>query len=122
MQNQGMHSDYIPIPYELIGKINMSMTSTIILIYTSDLTASFIASLMHGVTSDLILMTSSLSQSSSYRENVNFIRKTLSKAQVSCSSLICSLWYIDQHFQQPRSDWHPRDLFIASVVAADKYL
>jgi hypothetical protein len=86
------------------------------------LTASFIASLMNGVTSDLILMTSSLSQSTCYRENVNFIRKTLSKAQISCSSLICSLWYIDQYFQQPHSNWGPRDLFIASIVAADKYL
>lgn len=79
---------------------------------------------MNGVTNDLILMTSSLKENNAYRENVNFIRKTLSKAQVSCSSLICSLWYIDQYFQQPskRLRWHPRDLFVASIVVADKYM
>lgn len=69
-------------------------------------------------------MTTTLAQSQSYRENVNFIRRTLSKAQISCSSLICSLWYIDQYFQQPHKKikWHPKDLFLASIVVADKYM
>ncbi|KAI8992274.1 hypothetical protein BDB01DRAFT_777817 [Pilobolus umbonatus] len=60
-----------------------------------------------------------------FRETANFIRKTLCKAQLSCSSLICSLWYIDQYFHQPhemRTQWHPRELFLASIVVADKYL
>lgn len=79
---------------------------------------------MKGVTNDLIFMTSSLTETRNYRDNVNFIRKTLSKAQVGCSSLICSLWYIDHYFQQPskRLHWHPRDLFVASIIVADKYL
>lgn len=90
-----------------------------------DLTASFIASLISG--SDFILVTPPLGDSLQvFRENVNFIRKTLSKAQISCSSLICSLWYIDQYFHQPdiikKGCWNPRDLFIASIVVADKYL
>ncbi|KAL7313871.1 hypothetical protein PS15m_007555 [Mucor circinelloides] len=107
IQSQGMHGNYIPIPYDMI-----------------DLAASFIASVMNGVTSDLLFMTTTLAQSQSYRENVNFIRKTLSKAQISCSSLICSLWYIDQYFQQPHKKikWHPKDLFLASIVVADKYM
>ncbi|KAI9340984.1 hypothetical protein BD770DRAFT_431291 [Pilaira anomala] len=108
VQRQGMHGNYIPIPFELI-----------------DLTASFIASLISG--SDFILITPPLGNSLQlFRENVNFIRRTLSKAQISCSSLICSLWYIDQYFHQPdlikKSIWNPRDLFIASIVVADKYL
>ncbi|KAI7894100.1 uncharacterized protein EV154DRAFT_600230 [Mucor mucedo] len=108
VQRQGMHGQYIPIPFELI-----------------DLTASFIASLISG--SDFILVTPPLGDSlQAFRENVNFIKKTLSKAQISCSSLICSLWYIDQYFQHTtdiiKHAWNPRDLFIASIVVADKYL
>ncbi|GAA5806815.1 hypothetical protein MFLAVUS_000163 [Mucor flavus] len=107
VQRQGMHGHYTPIPFELI-----------------DLTASFIASLISG--SDFILVTPPLGDSLQlFRENVNFIRRTLSKAQISCSSLICSLWYIDQYFHQPeviKNLWNPRDLFIASIVVADKYL
>lgn len=61
-----------------------------------------------------------------FRENANFIRKTLSHAQVSCSSLLLSLWYIDQIFQQScphhQPDWSTRDLFIAGIVVADKFL
>lgn len=92
-----------------------------------DLTASFIASLISG--NDFILVTPPLGDSLQlFRENVNFIRKTLSKAQISCSSLICSLWYIDQYFHnndtnnKKKKNWNPRDLFIASIVVADKYL
>ncbi|KAI8982354.1 hypothetical protein BDF20DRAFT_912527 [Mycotypha africana] len=98
---------YTPIPYELI-----------------DSAASFIASLMHGISSDLILMTTNLIETRSYRENVNFIRKTLTKAQVSCPSLICSLWYIDQFYRKPwfRTQWNLKDLFLASIVVADKYI
>ncbi|KAI8332011.1 hypothetical protein BD560DRAFT_415484 [Blakeslea trispora] len=81
---------------------------------------------MSTVTTDIVLITSSLADITNYRKNVNFIRKTLSKAQVSCSSLICSLWYIDQFFQQERpmhgQSWDPRDLFLASIVVADKYI
>ncbi|OBZ91335.1 Cyclin-U4-1 [Choanephora cucurbitarum] len=109
VQSEGIHGNYKPIPYELI-----------------DLTASFIASWMSTVTTDLVLITSSIVDMADYRKNVNFIRKTLSKAQVSCSSLICSLWYIDQFFQQEKSmhapSWDPRDLFLASIVVADKYI
>ncbi|KAI7907201.1 uncharacterized protein BX663DRAFT_495169 [Cokeromyces recurvatus] len=111
VQSQGMRGNHLPIPFELI-----------------DFTASFIASVMHGVTSELILMTSSLTESQSYRENINFIRRTLSKAQISCSSLICSLWYIDQYFFLQQEDlttinkWNPRDLFLASIIVADKYI
>ncbi|KAI8075473.1 uncharacterized protein B0P05DRAFT_547638 [Gilbertella persicaria] len=107
VQSEGMHGNYIPIPYELI-----------------DLTASFIASWMNGVTNDLVLITLNLADMSNYRRNVNFIRKTLSKAQISCSSLICCLWYIDQFFQQkkPAHAWNSRDLFIASIVIADKFV
>ncbi|KAI8644594.1 hypothetical protein BD408DRAFT_441589 [Parasitella parasitica] len=107
IQSQGLHGNYLPIPYDMI-----------------DLAASFIASVMTGATSDLLFMTTTLAQSQRYRENVNFIRKTLSKAQISCSSLICSLWYIDQCFQQPtkKMQWHPKDLFLASIVVADKYM
>ncbi|KAJ8661631.1 hypothetical protein O0I10_002438 [Lichtheimia ornata] len=61
-----------------------------------------------------------------FRENANFIRKTLAHAQVSCSSLLLSLWYIDQIFQQScphhQPDWSTRDLFIAGIVVADKFL
>lgn len=79
-----------------------------------DLTAAFIASLMrHGGIHG-------------FRENANFIRKTLAHAQVSCSSLLLSLWYIDQIFQQScphhQPDWSTRDLFIAGIVVADKFL
>ncbi|CEP07260.1 hypothetical protein [Parasitella parasitica] len=107
IQSQGLHGKYLPIPYDMI-----------------DLAASFIASVMNGVTNDLLFMTTTLAQSQNYRENVNFIRKTLSKAQISCSSLICSLWYIDQYFQQPikKMKWRTKDLFLASIVVADKYM
>ncbi|KAI9469847.1 MAG: hypothetical protein EXX96DRAFT_382827 [Benjaminiella poitrasii] len=116
-QSQGIYGDCLPIPFELI-----------------DFTASFIASVMNGVTSELILMTSSLIESQSYRENVNFIRKTLAKAQISCSSLLCSLWYIDQYFFlkhshedekrkcPKRERWNPKELFLASIIVADKYI
>lgn len=92
----------------------------------TDLTASFIASLISGNNIDFMLVTPPLGDGLEvFRENVNFIRKTLAKAEISCSSLICSLWYIDQYFHQPEystSHWNPRDLFIASIVVADKYL
>lgn len=129
-----MHGQYIPIPFELIGKplsLSLSFSSSSPTIQTNlktqqDLTASFIASLISG--NDFILVTPPLGDSlQSFRENVNFIRKTLRKAQISCSSLICSLWYIDQYFHnnsssKKKNDWNPRDLFIASIVVADKYL
>ncbi|KAI9319469.1 hypothetical protein BX666DRAFT_1926316 [Dichotomocladium elegans] len=78
-----------------------------------DLAAAFIASLVRQVPVEVL------------RANVNFIRKTLSRAQVSCSSLLLSLWYVDQVFQNNKNRnlaWSARDLFIASIVVADKFL
>jgi hypothetical protein len=89
-----------------------------------------------------------------YQANIKFINKTLSRAQITYSSLIVCLWYIDQFFarrrrqrlqqqqqqrhmddclystsnkakgskrQSPKS-WHVRDLFMASIIVADKYM
>lgn len=112
----------------------------------ADFAAVFITSLVNG--HDFLLP--SFYSSSPNPPDVNFISRTLARAQVSCSSLLLSLWYIDQYFQPGRrrccksrsssrrqkayfdechnsddnihSSWHPRDLFIASIVVADKYL
>lgn len=125
VQRQGMHGQYIPIPFELIGNLSLFLSLYSHPLKKIDLTASFIASLISG--NDFILVTPPLGDSlQAFREDVNFIKKTLSKAQISCSSLICSLWYIDQYFQHAKDmikhAWNPRDLFIASIVVADKYL
>ncbi|CAO3619997.1 unnamed protein product [Cunninghamella blakesleeana] len=157
------YHQYMKIPLELI-----------------DLTAAFIASLISGNDYYLLGIPSTLSTSSfgfldqtfeAYQSNVNFIRKTLSKAQISYSSLIVCLWYIDQFFnnhrhhhhhhyhhqrkqqqrrrrqQQQQQDhhdkeekssyesssssstntchccsWGVRDIFMASIIVADKYM
>ncbi|KAI9274710.1 hypothetical protein BDA99DRAFT_498313 [Phascolomyces articulosus] len=96
-------------------------TSTVIPMELIDFTAIFISSLVNRCS--LLPLTTA---ADTLRSNINFIRKTLSKAQISCSSLILCLWYIDHHpsfcnHQQP-SDWTPRDLFLASVIVADKFL
>ncbi|KAI8393530.1 uncharacterized protein BYT42DRAFT_551372 [Radiomyces spectabilis] len=106
-QRQGMQGYFIRIPLELI-----------------DLTAAFIASMLDG--EDILLFP--YPSSESFRANVNFIQKTLLKAQISWSSLIACLWYLDRlprkrrDQQRRRKSWSSKDLFIASIVVADKYL
>ncbi|CAO3673836.1 unnamed protein product [Umbelopsis vinacea] len=78
------------------------------------------------------------------RSDINFIRKTLNMARISCTSLVISLWYVDTFFHHkskrrlrirktddessnvsrvnPAEGWSTRDLFMASIVIADKYL
>ncbi|KAI9030810.1 hypothetical protein CLU79DRAFT_731619 [Phycomyces nitens] len=61
----------------------------------------------------------------SWRSHVNFIRRTLVRAQTSCSSLVVCLWYMDQlcHGKRRLVQWkQPRDLFMACIVVADKFL
>ncbi|KAI9282095.1 hypothetical protein BC943DRAFT_116859 [Umbelopsis sp. AD052] len=78
------------------------------------------------------------------QSDINFIRKTLNMARISCTSLVISLWYVDTFFHHkskrplrqrklddvstnlsrvnPAEGWSTRDLFMASIVIADKYL
>ncbi|KAH8550502.1 hypothetical protein BGW37DRAFT_496997 [Umbelopsis sp. PMI_123] len=78
------------------------------------------------------------------QSDINFIRKTLNMARISCTSFVISLWYVDTFFQHkskrrlrqrklddesshlsranPAEGWSTRDLFMASIVIADKYL
>ncbi|ORZ00513.1 hypothetical protein BCR43DRAFT_485350 [Syncephalastrum racemosum] len=98
-----------------------------------------------------------------FRSDVNFISKTLARAQISCSSLLLGLWYIDRFCRQQRRrqhasafssslssyssgsfipsppsvssspfsrkstaarcpTLHARNLFVAAIVVADKFL
>ncbi|KAI9491430.1 hypothetical protein BDB00DRAFT_832939 [Zychaea mexicana] len=100
-------------------------TSTVIPMELIDFTAVFIASLVNRYSS----LPSSASEA--LRANVKFIRKTLARAQISCSSLILCLWYIDHLHPgcgnaastiSSNTNWTPRDLFVASVIVADKFL
>ncbi|KAI8089557.1 uncharacterized protein BX664DRAFT_136817 [Halteromyces radiatus] len=118
LQHQDIqYHQYIKIPVDLI-----------------DLTAAFIASLISG--NDYLLalpspdmMTVTLD---TYQANIKFINKTLTRAQVTYSSLIVCLWYIDQFFcrrrithakrKQSTRTWQVRDLFMASIIVADKYM
>lgn len=61
------------------------------------------------------------------RENANFIRRVLSKAQIPLTSLICSLWYADQYvasnnYSFLKRSWCVRELFTASIITAEKYV
>ncbi|KAI8059521.1 hypothetical protein BC940DRAFT_313624 [Gongronella butleri] len=93
-----------------------------------DMTAAFIATLMSGQDYLLSIHTSgSLAALDSFRSHVNFIRRTLSRAQISYHSLIVCLFYIDQWFHRrrklalPSTNWSVRDLFLASIIVAEKY-
>ncbi|ORZ12752.1 hypothetical protein BCR42DRAFT_493486 [Absidia repens] len=124
IQHQDFHYHrYIKIPMELI-----------------DLAAVFIAGLMSGNDCLLALPSPTLLTSTleSYQANIKFINKTLTRAQITYSSLIVCLWYIDQFFSRRRrrmhslksksgrhlitGNWLIRDLFMASIIVADKYL
>ncbi|KAI7860857.1 hypothetical protein BDC45DRAFT_492987 [Circinella umbellata] len=91
-------------------------TSAVIPMELIDFTAIFISSLVNRCS----LLPSTAAET--LRTNVNFIRKTLARAQISCSSLILCLWYIDHHPNNYHHDWTSRDLFLASVIVADKFL
>ncbi|KAL0088072.1 hypothetical protein J3Q64DRAFT_1695645 [Phycomyces blakesleeanus] len=72
-----------------------------------------------------ILVQSAVHAYESWRSHVNFIRRTLVRAQTSCSSLVVCLWYMDQlcHGSRHVVQWkQPRDLFMACIVVADKFL
>ncbi|ORX50241.1 hypothetical protein DM01DRAFT_1337902, partial [Hesseltinella vesiculosa] len=93
-----------------------------------DMTAAFITTLLSGHDYLVSIHTSGSKKAvESFQSNVNFIRKTLSRAQISYHSLIVCLWYIDhwfhrhQHHSSAAKSWTVRELFLASIIVAEKY-
>lgn len=116
-----------------------------------DLTATLIATMISGhsylnffIAPTIGIETGNYDILQDLQSDINFIRKTLNMARISCTSLVVSLWYVDTFFHHkskrrlrirklddessnpsrvnPAEGWSTRDLFMASIVIADKYL
>ncbi|KAI8891454.1 hypothetical protein K501DRAFT_328019 [Backusella circina FSU 941] len=105
------HFMYTPITYDYI-----------------DIATAYLTSLLCGKEFMLTSSTSYREEELLYfRENANFIRRILSKAQIPLTSLICSLWYVDQYVARNKPNflkrsWCVRELFTASIIIAEKYV
>ncbi|KAG2184869.1 hypothetical protein INT43_000782 [Umbelopsis isabellina] len=134
VKNTGMEGEHTKIPLDLI-----------------DLTATLIATMISGHSYLKFFIAPTIGLENGYfdimedlKSDINFIRKTLNMARISCTSLVVSLWYVDKFFHHkskrhlrarklddsfnsslrpnPAEGWSTRDLFMASIVTADKYL